>query len=38
MYLQNKHAATRSQYPADIDKIFRVSREGENERNSAFSI
>ncbi|KAG6761692.1 hypothetical protein POTOM_034921 [Populus tomentosa] len=31
MYLQNKHAATRSQYPADIDQVFRVSREGENE-------
>ncbi|KAH8498091.1 hypothetical protein H0E87_017134 [Populus deltoides] len=33
--IQNKHAATRSQYPADIDQIFRVSREGENERNSS---
>ncbi|KAJ6906418.1 hypothetical protein NC652_023991 [Populus alba x Populus x berolinensis] len=38
MYLQNKHAATRSQYPAHIDQVFRVSREGENERNNAFSI
>ncbi|KAL3580816.1 hypothetical protein D5086_018651 [Populus alba] len=35
MYLQNKHAATRSQYPAHIDQVFRVSREGENERNNA---
>jgi hypothetical protein len=38
MYLQNKHAATRSQYPADIDQVIRISREGENERNNAFSI
>ena len=38
MYLQNKHAATHSQYPADIDQVFRVSKEGENERNNAFSI
>ena len=32
MYLQNTHAKTHSQYTVDIAQIFKISREGENER------
>ncbi|KAF9669320.1 hypothetical protein SADUNF_Sadunf14G0095300 [Salix dunnii] len=37
MYLQNTHATTHSQYTVDIAQIFKISREGENERFRKFS-
>ncbi|KAJ8749589.1 hypothetical protein K2173_026238 [Erythroxylum novogranatense] len=36
-YLQNTHAKTHSQYTVDIVQVFKVSKEGENERFRKFS-